>query len=135
MNCLIVVYLGGDPVRSSVSKVKMSVCLSVLYLYSCSCWVDQPVFYYAFMLPVGLIIVVNTVLFTLVVKGITCDRPKNIRSTQSGKDLALLQCRAAVCCFIILGKLSFKRLFALESFNSYTCNNLLQVGSYDVTHR
>ena len=134
MNCSIVVFgWGGGGI--SHSKIQMNIYLSVLHLCSCSCWVDQPVFYYAFMLPVGIIIVVNAVLFTLVVKGITFDRPKNVRSTQSDKDLALLQCRAAVCCFIILGKLSFKRLFALESFNSYTCNNLLQVGSYDVTHR
>ena len=49
-------------------------------------------------------IIVNTVLFTLVVKGITCDRPKGLTSTQSKRELEWLQIQATVSCFVVLGK-------------------------------
>ncbi len=69
----------------------------------CSCWLDQPLFLYAFMVPVGAVILINTILFSLVIKGISCDRPHNIRSNQNDGDIAAQQARAAVCCFVILG--------------------------------
>ena len=68
-----------------------------------SCWIAQQAFYYAFMLPVCLIIAVNTVLFTLVIKGITCDRPAGLRTNQSERELEWLQVQAGISCFIVMG--------------------------------
>ena len=88
--------------------------------YHYSCWLADKAFYFAFMAPVCLIIVVNAVLFTLVIKGITCNRPKGLRTNQDKYHLAWLQVKAGVSCFIMLG---------LWLFVHTTVTKLLQLSS------
>ena len=76
----------------------------VMFCFAFSCWLSLPAFYYAFMIPVCVIIITNFIIFILVIKGITCDRPREVRSTQQARDLGLLQVRAAICCVIIMGQ-------------------------------
>ena len=61
-------------------------------------------FFYVFMLPVGLIIVVNVILYIRIIKSITCDRPRNLTSTQSRSELRKLQVQASICVFVLLGE-------------------------------
>ena len=70
---------------------------------ACSCWLDRTAFYYAFALPVGVVILVNSILFGLIIKGITCDRTKGIQSTQARGELTMLQLQAGIASFVILG--------------------------------
>ncbi|KAI0240394.1 hypothetical protein LSAT2_008937 [Lamellibrachia satsuma] len=67
------------------------------------CWLDRPAFYYAFALPVGIVIVTNAVIFVFIIKGITCDRGTGLQSTQTRGELNLLQLQAAIASFVILG--------------------------------
>ncbi|KAK2175107.1 hypothetical protein NP493_749g00008 [Ridgeia piscesae] len=67
------------------------------------CWLDRPAFYYGFALPVGIVIVLNAVIFIFIIKGITCDRGSGLQSTQSRAELNWLQLQAAIASFVILG--------------------------------
>ncbi|XP_013400610.1 uncharacterized protein LOC106166554 isoform X2 [Lingula anatina] len=67
------------------------------------CWMKTTAFYYSFLIPVGTIILANTIIFILVIKGLTCDRPKNIRTNQSKHKVAMVHLRAGICCFVVLG--------------------------------
>lgn len=69
-----------------------------------SCWLSLPAFYYAFVIPVGLVIFINLILFILIIKSITCDRSKGMRNTQRDRDLTMLQARAAICCLVVMGE-------------------------------
>ena len=69
----------------------------------CSCWLGRTAFYYAFALPVGVVILVNSVLFGLIIKGITCDRTTGLQSTQARGELTMLQLQAGIASFVILG--------------------------------
>lgn len=68
-------------------------------------------FYYAFLLPVALIIVVNCIVFALVLKTLL-NRPKGLQSNQSESKRAMMNLRAAVSIFILLG-MHFVCLFYL----------------------
>ena len=70
-----------------------------------SCWVDATAFYAAVLAPLVAIIGVNTALFALVIKGMTCDRVKGLQSNQSDAKLFWLRVKAAAACFVLLGTL------------------------------
>ncbi|XP_077528654.1 uncharacterized protein LOC144141029 isoform X3 [Haemaphysalis longicornis] len=67
------------------------------------CWLDREALLYSFLLPVGLILTANVVVFSVVVFSIYCRRQKGLRSTQSQVDLAKAQLRATVCIVFLLG--------------------------------
>ena len=73
-------------------------------LFIRSCWLAREAFYYAFMAPVALIILINTVFFILIIKGITCNRLKGIQNTQGKAEITMLQVQAALMTFIVLGE-------------------------------
>jgi len=69
-----------------------------------SCWLSRDAFNFAFLLPLGLVMVTNIVLFVLIVKGLTCDRPLSLQSTQAKNEMIRLQVLAVICCFILMGE-------------------------------
>uniref|UniRef100_T1JBA7 G-protein coupled receptors family 2 profile 2 domain-containing protein n=1 Tax=Strigamia maritima TaxID=126957 RepID=T1JBA7_STRMM len=67
------------------------------------CWMKQDALYVSFLLPVGIIMIINAVVFILVLRGITCGRTSNLRSNQSKQQLMKTQLYAAICIFVLLG--------------------------------
>ena len=57
----------------------------------------------------GLIIIVNSVLFALVIRGLGCGTGSGLQSNQSKGKIARLKVNAAVGCFVLLGKLTCYR--------------------------
>ncbi|XP_069101076.1 uncharacterized protein [Argopecten irradians] len=66
------------------------------------CWMSLEAFYYAFALPIGLIILCNLVVFILTVTSI-CRRPTGLRSNQSKQKIAITNLQAAITSFVLLG--------------------------------
>ena len=64
--------------------------------------------------------VTNLVLFVLVIKGITCDRPKGLQSNQSKRKLIVLQVQAAMCCFVVVGEFNNGSEISLISYSPET---------------
>ena len=69
-----------------------------------SCWMSVDAFYYAFALPVGIIILANLVIFIITVVSIF-RRPQGLRSNQSKHKMAITNLQAAITSFVLLGKL------------------------------
>ncbi|CAH1784857.1 unnamed protein product [Owenia fusiformis] len=68
------------------------------------CWMALYPFYFAFLIPIGVIIIINLIIFTLVLKGITCDRQTSgLRVNKSRNDMRLLEFNAAFAVFVVLG--------------------------------
>ena len=84
---------------------KISKC--VLFL---SCWMSPTPFYYAFLIPMALIIIVNCIVFALVLKSLL-NRPKGLQSNQSEAKQAMMNLKAALSIFILLGRLSLNPIF------------------------
>lgn len=66
------------------------------------CWMDLPAFYYAFVIPVTCIIIVNMTIFFITIVSIF-RRGKGLRSNQKKHKIALTNLQAAVTSFILLG--------------------------------
>ncbi|XP_046542698.1 adhesion G-protein coupled receptor G6-like [Haliotis rubra] len=66
------------------------------------CWMGMEAFYFAFAVPVGVIVVVNIVMFIIILVSLV-RRPDGLRSTQSKQRRAKMQLKAAVTIFILLG--------------------------------
>ncbi|XP_060082233.1 uncharacterized protein LOC132561550 [Ylistrum balloti] len=66
------------------------------------CWMSLEAFYFAFALPVGVIILCNLVVFILTVTSI-CRRPTGLRSNQSKQKIAITNLQAAITSFVLLG--------------------------------
>ncbi|OWF34702.1 uncharacterized protein LOC110443881 [Mizuhopecten yessoensis] len=66
------------------------------------CWMSLDAFYYAFALPIGVIILCNLVVFILTVTSI-CRRPTGLRSNQSKQKIAITNLQAAITSFVLLG--------------------------------
>lgn len=77
------------------------------------CWMSPTPFYYAFLLPVALIIIVNCIVFALVLKTLL-NRPKGLQSNQSESKRAMMNLRAAVSIFILLGLTWIFGILAIE---------------------
>lgn len=48
--------------------------------------------------------ITNVILFVLIIKGLTCDRPLSLQSTQAKKEMIKLQVLAVICCFVLMGE-------------------------------
>ena len=68
-----------------------------------SCWMKPEALYYGFLLPIGCIIVVNLVLFSLILKGLLCGKKNQLRTNKSQSQLRNLYFKAAVAVFTLLG--------------------------------
>jgi hypothetical protein len=77
------------------------------------CWLSMNGFYFAFLIPLGLVMVTNIIFFILIIKGLTCDRPQGLQSTQTKNELVQLQLLALICCFILMGLTWIFALFAV----------------------
>lgn len=77
------------------------------------CWMSPTPFYYAFLLPVAMIIIVNCIVFALVLKNLL-NRPKGLQSNQSESKQAMMNLRAAVSIFILLGLTWIFGILAIE---------------------
>ncbi|KAJ8320959.1 hypothetical protein KUTeg_002546 [Tegillarca granosa] len=65
------------------------------------CWMSLTAFYYSFAIPVGLVILANIIVFIIVLYNIL-NRPK-IQSNQSERKIAIMNFRAALSVFVLLG--------------------------------
>ena len=79
------------------------------YVAFCRCFIASPYTYFLVALPVGLVIIVNSVLFALVIRGLGCGTGSGLQSNQSKGKIARLKVNAAVGCFVLLGKLTHYR--------------------------
>ena len=61
------------------------------------------VFYYVFAIPVGIIILVNAIIFGMILKNLLC-RPKGLQSNQSERKRTMMNLRATFSVFVLLGK-------------------------------
>ena len=77
--------------------------ISKIAFIFCSCWMSLIAFYYAFAIPVGIIILANAIIFGMILKNLL-GRPKGLQSNQSDRKRALLNLRAAFSVFVLLGK-------------------------------
>ena len=62
-----------------------------------------PAFYYAFAIPVGIIILANAIIFGMILKNLLC-RPKGLQSNQSERKRTMMSLRATFSVFVLLGK-------------------------------
>lgn len=67
------------------------------------CWLEGEALIYSFLLPVGVILGANVIVFSVIVFSIYCRRQKGLRSTQSQVELAKAQLRATICIVFLLG--------------------------------
>ncbi|KAL3856102.1 hypothetical protein ACJMK2_015297 [Sinanodonta woodiana] len=66
------------------------------------CWMQLYPLYWAFILPIGLILFANFIIFILVIVNL-CRRPKGIQMNQSEKKIAILNFQAGLAVFVLLG--------------------------------
>lgn len=60
-------------------------------------------FYYAFIIPVGVIILANIIIFIMILKNLW-GRSKGLQSNQSEKKRAMMNLRASLTVLVLLGK-------------------------------
>ncbi|XP_022326973.2 adhesion G-protein coupled receptor G7-like isoform X2 [Crassostrea virginica] len=77
------------------------------------CWMSPTPFYYAFLIPMALIIIVNCIVFALVLKSLL-NRPKGLQSNQSEAKQAMMNLKAALSIFILLGLTWIFGILAIE---------------------
>lgn len=88
--------------------------LAQFHLYF-SCWMKPVPLYYAFLLPIGCIIIANLVLFGLIVKGLICARKGGqLRTNKSESQLRNMYLKAALAVFTLLGKIAYNTTHVLE---------------------
>lgn len=75
-------------------------------LYPCSCWMKTEAIIYAVIIPIALILVANSVIFFMVIHSLTCAKTdmRSTRTEKMRKQQAMLQVKAGVAVFIILGR-------------------------------
>ncbi|XP_048773083.2 adhesion G-protein coupled receptor G2-like isoform X2 [Ostrea edulis] len=66
------------------------------------CWMSRTPFYFAFLIPMALIILINCIIFFMVLKTLLT-RSKTLQSNQSESKRAMMNLRASISIFIILG--------------------------------
>ena len=83
-------------------------CLFVCFLFNlfCSCWLDVYAFWFAFMLPVIVVVALNSGLFLYIVVSL-CRRKVALHTNQTWGQRKRLQVSASVACFVVSGKLLF----------------------------
>ena len=70
-------------------------------MFLCSCWLSKEAFYFAFLLPLGVILFINFILFIIIIKHIAS--AKRINSTQLKERFTRVQVKTGVCCFVVMG--------------------------------
>lgn len=71
--------------------------------------------YYSFLLPVAGVIVANIVLFCLILRGLTCARPAQLRTNKSESTMRMMYFKAGLAIFTLLGDY-YKILTAFHSY-------------------
>ncbi|CAG5124065.1 unnamed protein product, partial [Candidula unifasciata] len=66
------------------------------------CWMDLQAYYYAFALPVGIIIVFNIIMFCIIIVSLAT-KPKGLRSNQINSSATKTSLKAAITIFVLLG--------------------------------
>ncbi|KAH9512603.1 Adhesion G-protein coupled receptor G4 [Bulinus truncatus] len=77
------------------------------------CWMSVHAFYYAFALPVGIIIVFNSIMFFIIIVSLIT-RPKGLRSNQSNNKTRETNLKATFTIFVLLGLTWLFGYFAIE---------------------
>ena len=65
-------FIDGDVVVLMMMLLHWWLCCCIddnVVWWCCSCWLSLPAFYFGFLIPVAVIIIINTILFVLVIKG------------------------------------------------------------------
>ncbi|KAK3607732.1 hypothetical protein CHS0354_040642 [Potamilus streckersoni] len=66
------------------------------------CWMQLYPLYWAFILPIGLILVANFIVFVLVIVNL-CRRPRGMQVNQSDHKIAVMNLQAGLAVFVLLG--------------------------------
>ncbi|CAL1539176.1 unnamed protein product, partial [Lymnaea stagnalis] len=74
------------------------------------CWMSLPAFYYSFVIPVGLIVLTNIVIFIMVVVSLCC-RKNMTKYSSSSQNQTVVNIRASFVCFCVLGECSLSWIF------------------------
>ncbi|CAC5395629.1 unnamed protein product [Mytilus coruscus] len=78
-----------------------------------ACWMALPAFYYAFIIPVGVIMLANIIIFIMILKNLW-GRSKGLQSNQSEKKRAMMNLRASLTVLILLGLTWIFGFFTIE---------------------
>ncbi|KAK7491913.1 hypothetical protein BaRGS_00016932, partial [Batillaria attramentaria] len=79
------------------------------------CWMSLTPFYYAFLLPVGMVMLANIAIYIMVVAAICgCRRMIGASAVRSGTRSTVVNFRASFACFVVLGLSWVFALFAVE---------------------
>lgn len=102
----------NQPIILVIFHMIPSVELMDFYCFvTCSCWLAPHAFHFAFLVPLALIWLTNLIMFILIMKGITCDRPKGLQSTLKKSRMIALQVQAALCCCILMGTVYYTHAY------------------------
>ena len=93
--------------ETAVAACYMYIHTGYMVMLSFSCWMRLEGIYYAVLIPIGLVLICNTVVFGMVVHGLVCARRrmKAHQTSQSERKTALLHVKAGIAVFIVLGKI------------------------------
>ncbi|XP_063424376.1 uncharacterized protein LOC134708046 [Mytilus trossulus] len=78
-----------------------------------ACWMSLSAFYYAFVIPVGIIILANIIIFIMILKNLW-GRPKGLQSNQSEKKRAMMNLRASLTVLVLIGLTWIFGFFTIE---------------------
>ncbi|XP_070188437.1 adhesion G protein-coupled receptor E5-like [Littorina saxatilis] len=67
------------------------------------CWMSRTPFYYAFLLPVAMVMLTNIVVYILVVASICRRRGLAAKASRSASSQRAVEIRASLSCFVVLG--------------------------------
>ena len=84
------------PITMLIALMKINGRLSCFH----SCWLHDEALYYGFLLPVGLIILINAVLYSMAIYRITCGRVTSSTALTHSTKL-----RASILLFVLIGML------------------------------
>ena len=68
-----------------------------------SCWMKRTPFYFAFLLPVAAVILINIIIYCIIVVTL-CRRPNLGRQQKNANSNFILNVRASVGAFVVLGE-------------------------------
>lgn len=78
------------------------------------CWMSLTPFYYAFLLPVALVMLANIIIYIMVVGAICRRRNISSNASHSGASNRVIGIRASIACFVVLGLSWVFAFFAVE---------------------
>ena len=86
-------------------KADNTPCLTLTPCHGYSCWMSLTPFYYAFLLPMALVMLANIVIYILVVVSICRRGGLAARANRSQASQRAVTVRASFACFVALGEL------------------------------